>query len=112
MALARAEKVAQLKQDIHRMEGFRPAPNPLMNTVLGPLEEAFPSGSFPLGVLHEFLVDREHRKSSMAASVGFIAAMVSSILSGNGVMLWEKGQDTNDEYSLLKAVCDTIGRAY
>ncbi|MEJ1238252.1 Error-prone repair protein ImuA [Chryseolinea sp. T2] len=88
MALARAEKVAQLKQDIHRMEGFRPAPNPLMNTVLGPLEEAFPSGAFPLGVLHEFLVDREHRKSSMAASVGFIAAMVSSILSGNGVMLW------------------------
>lgn len=31
---------------------------------------------------------------------------------GNGVMLWEKGQDTNDNTSLLKAVCDTIGRAY
>ncbi len=30
----------------------------------------------------------------------------------NGVMLWEKGQDTNDNTSLLKAVCDTIGRAY
>lgn len=31
---------------------------------------------------------------------------------GNGVMLWENGQDTNDDYSLLKAVCDTIGRTY
>ena len=31
---------------------------------------------------------------------------------GNGVMLWEKGQDTNDNTSLLKAVCDTIGRPY
>ncbi len=31
---------------------------------------------------------------------------------GNGVMLWEKGQDANDNNSLLKAVCDTIGRAY
>jgi chitinase len=31
---------------------------------------------------------------------------------GNGVMMWEKGQDTHDATSLLKAVCDTIGRAY
>lgn len=31
---------------------------------------------------------------------------------GNGVMLWEKGQDTNDNASLLKAICDTIGRPY
>ena len=33
-------------------------------------------------------------------------------MRGNGVMLWEKGQDTNDNTSLLKAVCDTIGRPY
>lgn len=32
--------------------------------------------------------------------------------TAGGVMLWEKGQDTNDGYSLLKAACDTIGRAY
>ncbi len=31
---------------------------------------------------------------------------------GNGIMLWEKGQDANDNTSLLKAVCDTIGRPY
>lgn len=31
---------------------------------------------------------------------------------GNGVMMWEKGQDSNNEFSLLKAVCDTIGRGY
>ena len=31
---------------------------------------------------------------------------------GNGIMLWEKGQDANDNNSLLKAVCDTIGRPY
>ncbi len=31
---------------------------------------------------------------------------------GNGVMLWEKGQDAHDGNSLLKAVCDTIGRTY
>ena len=31
---------------------------------------------------------------------------------GNGVMMWEDGQDSHDGTSLLKAVCDTIGRSY
>jgi chitinase len=30
----------------------------------------------------------------------------------NGVMFWEKGQDAMDANSLLKAACDTVGRAY
>ncbi|MCW3075214.1 MAG: hypothetical protein JWP69_2283 [Flaviaesturariibacter sp.] len=30
----------------------------------------------------------------------------------NGIMLWEKWQDAMDGASLLKAVCDTIGRPY
>lgn len=30
----------------------------------------------------------------------------------NGVMMWEKGQDTHDGTSLLKAMCDTLGRTY
>ena len=38
------------------------------------------------------------------------AALAKQI--AGGVMLWEKGQDTNDNTSLLKAVCDTIGRTY
>lgn len=33
-------------------------------------------------------------------------------LNANGVMMWEKWQDTHDATSLLKAVCDTIGRTY
>lgn len=38
------------------------------------------------------------------------AALAKSM--GAGVMMWEKGQDTHDGTSLLKAVCDEIGRAY
>jgi chitinase len=30
----------------------------------------------------------------------------------NGVMMWEKWQDTGDGTSLLKAACDTVGRSY
>jgi chitinase len=32
--------------------------------------------------------------------------------NANGVMMWEKWQDATDANSLLKAVCDTIGRSY
>ena len=32
--------------------------------------------------------------------------------SGNGVMMWEKWHDTHDGTSLLRAMCDTIGRPY
>jgi len=30
----------------------------------------------------------------------------------SGIMLWEKGQDSHDVNSLLKAACDTLGRSY
>lgn len=30
----------------------------------------------------------------------------------SGVMLWEKGQDVHDAASILKAICDTLGRTY
>jgi chitinase len=32
--------------------------------------------------------------------------------TAGGIMLWEHGQDTHDASSLLKAACDTVGRAY
>ena len=32
--------------------------------------------------------------------------------NANGIMMWEKWQDAIDGNSLLKAACDTIGRAY
>lgn len=32
--------------------------------------------------------------------------------SAGGIMLWELGQDTNDNNSLWKAACDTLGRSY
>ncbi len=38
-------------------------------------------------------------------------AMLAKNTAG-GVMMWEKAQDSHDVTSLLKAVCDTIGRSY
>ncbi|WP_300601860.1 glycoside hydrolase family 18 protein [Niabella sp.] len=33
-------------------------------------------------------------------------------LRANGIMFWEIGHDATDDRSLIKAACDTIGRAY
>ena len=38
-------------------------------------------------------------------------AMLAKNTAG-GVMMWEKAQDSHDGTSLLKAICDTIGRSY
>jgi protein ImuA len=88
MDLARAEIFAQLQQDILQKEGFRSCPNPHMNRVLGPLEKTFPSGTFPLGVVHEFQPDQESLGSSRAATVGFISALAAPMLTGGRVMWW------------------------
>lgn len=32
--------------------------------------------------------------------------------NAGGIMFWEMGQDATDDYSIIKAVCDTIGRTY
>jgi GH18 family chitinase len=32
--------------------------------------------------------------------------------TANGIMIWEKSHDNHSNNSLLKAVCDTVGRAY
>jgi len=88
MDSVRAEIFAQLQQDILQKEGFRSFANPLMNRVLGPLEKSFPSGTFPLGVVHEFHPVQERLESSRAATVGFISALAAPMLTGGRVMWW------------------------
>lgn len=87
MISMKAQIVAQLQQDILQREGFRPAANPRMSSVLGPLGTVFPSGAFPLGLVHEFLPDAEHG-NSRASTVGFITALASQLMSGKKVMWW------------------------
>jgi len=52
---------------------------------LGPLQAAFPSGSFPLGAVHEFF---SGKKEDQAASTGFIAGLLSALIGDHGTLLW------------------------
>jgi protein ImuA len=84
MAVSKADIIAQLQRSILPLQGFKYS---VQNTSvgLGAIEKAFPNSTFPLGGLHEFIcADIE----STAATDGFVAGILSSLMRKNGVSLW------------------------
>ncbi|MCW3119682.1 MAG: Error-prone repair protein ImuA [Chitinophagaceae bacterium] len=84
MLLSKADIIAQLQKSILPLQGFKySAQNTSVG--LGLIEKAFPNYSFPLGAIHEFIcADTE----SAAATDGFIAGVLSSLMHKSGVSLW------------------------
>lgn len=80
-----AEIVAQLQTEILRMQGFKPEIGIAVNMGLGPIEEAFPNAIFPLGAVHEFL---SGQPEDAAATGGFIAGLLASLMGSQGTTLW------------------------
>jgi protein ImuA len=74
-----------LQTDILRMEGYKPANSGDLELGLGPVKNAFPNSSFPLGAVHEFL---SGRAENAAATIGFIAALVAPLMGASGTILW------------------------
>lgn len=86
MSATKEETIHQLRQDILRWEGFRPAqPGETGSFGLGPVETAFPNGVFPTGAIHEFI---SHCPEDTAACGGFIAGLVKTLLKQGGACLW------------------------
>lgn len=80
-----ADMVSALQSEILRLQGYKPASHTVVDLGLGPIATAFPNGSFPLGAVHEFLsVSTE----GTAATSGFIAGLLSSILGAHGTAMW------------------------
>lgn len=74
-----------LQTDILRLQGFKPANSAAVDLGLGALKNAFPNTSFPLGCVHEFLA---LSKEDAAATNGFIAGLLGSLLGTSGIALW------------------------
>ena len=85
MILQRADIVTALRSDILRMEGLRPVSNTLNDLGLGSICSAFPSGSFPVGAIHEFLSPQQ---GNSASTSGFIVGMLSSLMGDRGTAIW------------------------
>lgn len=81
----KANMRAILQTDILRMQGFKAVNNTALDIGLGPLREAFPNASFPLGAIHEFV---SVKPEETAATIGFMSGLLSILMASNGVTLW------------------------
>jgi protein ImuA len=80
------ELIDKLRGDIMRLEGFKASPSERLRIEgLQLIEHAFPSGVFPIGVVHEFLTFKQEH---VAATAGFVAGILSVLMNTNGVCLW------------------------
>jgi protein ImuA len=78
--------IAQLRQEILRLQGFRPpTPGAAMDVGLGPVTKAFPNGVFPTGAMHELI---SPQRENAAATCGFLAGLVSGLMASGGVCVW------------------------
>jgi len=85
LSTPRADIISQLQKDILLLQGFKPANGATVDLGLGPIKEAFPNATFPLGAVHEFLAEGAE---ATAATSGFIAGLLSPLMASNGVSLW------------------------
>jgi protein ImuA len=86
MSANKADIIHQLRKDILLMQGFKPVVSEAdLNSPLSLIRHAFPNSNFPLSGIHEFVCDRIE---DCAASGGFIAGIVSSIMKKGGACIW------------------------
>jgi len=86
MLETRKDIINQLKRDVLLREGFKPR-TAIARRIKGldAIEEALPGGLFPTGAVHEFICPE---RELAAASGGFIAGMLRSLMPQGAVGIW------------------------
>lgn len=84
-ALEKQRILNQLQTDILRLQGFKPSASLGIDFQLGPIVKALPGKCFPLGAVHEFLA---HSSKDVAATNGFVAGLLSTLLRREGAAVW------------------------
>lgn len=78
--------IEKLQKDILSLQGFRvPTEDQRISFGLGAIENAFPNKLFPTGAVHELLSDT---RENAAATSGFVAGLLGSIMQKGGICLW------------------------
>ena len=85
LASNKVDILSQLQNEILLLQGFRPLNSTAVDVGLGPVKDAFPNASFPLGAVHEFL---SATPENAAATSGFIAGLLAPLMRGGGTSLW------------------------
>lgn len=86
MHTAKANILTQLQKEILPLQGFKTVMNnTVTDTGLGPIKNAFPNASFPLGAIHEFICTGAE---AAAATCGFVSGLLSSLICNNSAAIW------------------------
>jgi protein ImuA len=86
MTGSKADIIAELQRDILSLQGFKTvSKNTALDAGLGTIKNAFPNASFPLGAIHEFI---STGIEDAAATSGFVAGLISSLMNSNGALIW------------------------
>lgn len=85
MYAERSKIISQLQQEILLLEGLRHSNACSVDTGLGPILNAFPNSTFPLGAVHQFLSTGIEGKT---ATMGFISALLSPLIGTGGISVW------------------------
>lgn len=81
----RSRLLAELKSEVLRMQGFSMSANASLNARLGPIADAFPNSSFPIGAIHEFLCGTPEEA---ATTTGFIGGLLNVLVGEVGSVMW------------------------
>lgn len=86
MAGTKKDIVNKLRQDILQWEGYKPPVSGRQSLLgIGPLEAAFPTGTFPIGTVHELVCANSEQA---AASGGLITGILSVLMEQGGISVW------------------------
>lgn len=85
MLTKRSDIISELQREILILQGFKPANSPVVDVGLGPLLNAFPNSSFPIGAVHEFV---STGSEALAATSGFLSGILSTLMGREGTLLW------------------------
>lgn len=86
MPETKKEIISKLRQEILQLEGYRPQAAGTRGVAgLGPVEDAFPNGVFPVGAVHEMVCSNT---AQAAAAEGFISGLLAVLMQGGGACLW------------------------
>ena len=86
MPETKSDIITRLRRDILPLQTLKAVLNSTdLDIKLGPLKPAFHNGTFPLGAVHEFICTSAE---DAATTNGFIAAILSSLMKGEGISIW------------------------
>ncbi|MFT3910909.1 MAG: Error-prone repair protein ImuA [Ferruginibacter sp.] len=86
MTNTKQDIIAQLQREMLSLQGYKTAiKNAALDNMLGPVKNAFPNASFPLGAIHEFI---SNNPEDGAATAGFISVIIAALMRNSGALVW------------------------